>query len=835
MRLPAYILRLLVTGCVLAGCLGLAAEQGPAQPRHRLLKDGAGFQLETIATGRKRPFDMWVIRLANAAFHSDYTDAVIANLDDYQRYGLNTIVVGLQGGQSESAPYPRVYNTDGTLDLTSPVWANMKRLLEETDKRGMVLMMQYWYFLRDERVPDDAKALLATANATGWLKGTGYRHVCLDIANEFEHGAYGSRPLFSTLTGALQLIDAVRAVDPDLLIGISPPTRIFWPAGSIGTPARKVEADFLIAHNVVQDRSLIGAYRLGSVPSNPAAWPYVNNEFWSQIPYERTKFTNPRTMLLDYGHFIAKNTDLYIAELNKLRGFGGFGNVHCRRLQQVVSGQTTPVAEIGPEGTQPEATPGGGEPSVHWLFRGIARIRNYGPLSARHDYNAGYAAGHERDPFFAGTWVLEEGCLKQTDAAAATAFTRLVADAGDIEIAFDGGFDKTSGSASRFGIQVGDASPAGPAWRLRVAPTTVTLDKVGAAFTAVSVPSTSRHQDQYRLRLAGGRVQVLVNGVQRIDLADTSPISSRNVLLLTESAAARFDNVRFTPLRDVDFDDGKTGDWIGDGNWSLVARGSGKAWRALVPAATVGRAHLPWRVQDFALGFVVDASAGSGVGIDFRSADASAALAYGYHLDVTPTGKCRLTRTDEVGTTSLGDGQALNVNAAAMRIDVHVTDLDVTGAHIAVRVDGAVVLDVIDAGAPLERGGIALTAASGTTVVDQVALAIGPDRFPIARFHPLAGPALPRGFAIEFGDPDGIIDVNGLSLAVDTGGGFVDISFVLIPWFSVFAHEFTADGRSLVFRLNAPAPLGPVNWTFRVTAVDRDGKVTIHDLKTSSP
>jgi hypothetical protein len=145
------------------------------------------------------------------------------------------------------------------------------------------------------------------------------------------------------------------------------------------------------------------------------------------------------------------------------------------------------------------------------------------------------------------------------------------------------------------------------------------------------------------------------------------------------------------------------------------------------------------------------------------------------------------------------------------------------------------VLSVTDTDPPLERGGIALVAAPGTTEVDDLTLDLGPDRFPIARFHPFTGPALPEGFAIEFGDPDGIIDVQSFSLAVDTGGGFVDISFVLLPWFAVFSYEFTPDGRSLLFRLNAKAPLGPVNWIFRAKTTDRDGKVTVHDLKITSP
>ena len=218
---------------------------------------------------------------------------MLANLDDYQRYGLNTLVVSIQGGGIGYATYPTVYNTDGHLLTTSPVWARLQRMMEETDRRGMALFIQYWYFDGDEQVPDDAKALVATRNVTTWLKNTGFEHYLLDVANEFGHGGYYSRPLFTTDQGALQIVDAVKSVNPDVMVGISPPSRIMAPTGTLLNPTRTVTADIIIGHNEICDPSNPGCYRFGPQPTGWKTMPNVNNEFWSQTVYERTARDRP--------------------------------------------------------------------------------------------------------------------------------------------------------------------------------------------------------------------------------------------------------------------------------------------------------------------------------------------------------------------------------------------------------------------------------------------------------------------------------------------------------------------------------------------------------------
>ena len=805
-----------------------------AQPFHKITSEGNRFMLENLSTAKKKPFDMWVSRLANALVNTEFTDQIVANLDDYQRYGVNTFVVSLQGanlGQGKNGLYPRHYNTDGTLDLQSPLWTNLERLLRETDKRGMVLILQYWYSLRAYLVPDDGKALDATRRVTQWLKDRKYKHYILDVVNEVPHDAYGSRPIFITID-VLKVIDAVKSVNPDLLVGVSPTSQLMCLEGWLDNPRRWVESDIIIGHNQVLDPLLPGAYKFVA-PSNPGKKPYINNEFWAQINYEKDLRQNPRDEnLYNFGRYDQNTVTTYLADLVKLRGYGGYGGIHSFHQQRIPylpaqGGPTAPVALVGPEGTQPEASMGSGEPSLHWLYRGIARIQKFGPLPTHWDFNE-FVTGFETN--LGGDWKRVDNCLAQTNASANPAYARMVADYGDLEIAFDARFLADPGPNGRCGIHLGGATLKDPAYRLSVGRDRITLDQVAGSLPSRTVLTPKRHQDPYCLRILEGRLQVDVNGTTVLDVADVSPIGRRNLLFFTQGATASFDNVRVTPLRLTNFEDGTSRDWKAEqaAAWAVVNRGSGKCWRAIVPASETRRALLDQRIADFSLDIVVDLSQVPGTVLQFRAADLTKAGGIGYYLEVNRDGTVTLERQGDVGPrVNLGSVKSPLQNPASVAVRVKVE-----GNRIAVHCDGKKLLDVVDVLDPLDRGGLALLARPGTTWFDDIDLRVGPNRFPIARFHPFTGPALPRGFTIEFGDPDGILDLANLSLQVNTGGSiFVDITFVLFPWFSVFGFNFTPDGRSVAFDLNSTVPLGPVNWTFRAVTTDLDGKTTISDLK----
>jgi len=803
---------------------------GQAPIRHRIYNVRDRFFLEDLSSSRSRPFDMWVTRMANGMFDSRFTDAVIANLDDYLRYGVNTLVVGLQGGNMQTNKnhlYPRVYHANGTLDLNSVVWGNLRRLLTETDRRGMVLMIQYWYFIRDENVPDDSKALDITRAATRWLKSTGHKNYVLDVVNEFDNNAYEipgkkgvKRPLFSTLEGALRILQAVYSENPDVMAGVSPPGGLASPEGWLSSPfgPARIESGIILAHNQVSDPNNPASYKVGTRPLDPGCRPHVNNEFDLQLGSERYPQIDPRSREYTYGHFTPSAVTRYLKDLKALRSMGAYGNVFSSRQQFVPPTGPIPDADVGPEGTQPESTAGAGESSMHWLFSAIAAMKNLGSLETRHDMENGLASGIELD--LAGTWQVNSGQIRQTDDLADPAWARMVTDTGDVDIAFEATFLKTPGKDARLGLHLGGTTPAGPAYRLAVGKDSIHLDQVGGSLPVQSTLLPKNAADRYRLRIQNGRIRVYVGGRKIFDAADITPIQGRNLLLVTRKAAVAFDNLRTGPVRTATFDSGTTGAWTAadPGAWKVVLRkgsSTDRVYEAVVPVKESRHAWWNRVLDDFAFAMEVDLTECTHAGFRFRLPDVQDMWAEGYSLWVTRGGNVTLERVPGKGSPILLGSGKTAVNPASIRVSVAAE-----GNRIRVRVDGKKILDVMDPGTPLAGGALSLLAAAGKTRFDNLVIEGGPSRVPNPGFLPGTGSPLPAGFAVDFTDPDGGLDVTGLNLHVDVGSGYVDITHILVPSAGLFTLTPTPDGKGARFLLKSPIPIGTLKLKFK--AVTRD-------------
>lgn len=794
-----------------------AFEQSLAAQVHRLHKSGPNWVLESLATGTMRPFDMWTTRLANAAFDRRFTDEVVAHLDDYQRYGVNTLVVSLQGGSFGSQVHPRVYDANGGLILTSPVWANMRRLLRETDQRGMVMMVQFWHFVGAGNVPTEAGVLRATRNAAAWFRSTGHQHYVYDVVNEFMIGAYRNRPIFATLNGALKLISAVRQQDPARYIGISPTNAWFWPAGYNGPNI--VAADFIIGHNQTASRHNRGGYRLGVSPPDPSRVPAVNNEFWHAIPYERTARTNPRSGLKDWGHFDATDTQLYFTDLKALRADGGFGGIHSRRQQHVPAGAVQPVAAIGPEGEQPEAAPGRGEPSMHWLFREIARLRKFGPLAARHDFDRGYASGFERGLAGGtnrGQWFAHGGVFRKRTKIGTTA-ARFVGDAGDFELAFDAHLVGGGTSKGWFSVQVGGANTSLGGYRLRVGPSTVVLDDgLAASRFSRQVPMTRAAWNHFRLIVRDGRLKVIANGAAAVDVQDPIKAAGRNVTVAASGSEAAIDNVRFSPIRVVDFDDRTTGAWTAAANWQ-VASG---AWRGTATQGPISTARLDRELANAAFACTLDVSAGDAELI-LRAKNVETARPSGCALVVASDGRYALHGIANGKRTTLASGQ--RTWAAPAKLALRTT---LTGSRLVIDADGRQLVDVVLGARIPERGAIALRPVAGVITVDDIDVTVEPNAPPtVATLGP--EPQNPsRPITVDIHDADGLRDIASIKLAVSFDGRtFVDASSILFTP-ALFSTDYALERSTTRFVANAGVRLPSAVHCVRVTVTDRRGQRT---------
>lgn len=169
------------------------------------------FSVKTDNTGTLldgEPFLVKGLRISNALISDDKTQQLIDNLDTFASYGVNTISVFFQGSRFGDI---KGYNEDATLN---PVYAKrMGRIIEEADKRGMVLLVGCLYYSNSKAKweswnQEDAER--AIANTVKWLNENDYRNVFIDVNNEHMAKFDDAR-----------LIAAGKAVDPSYVIASS--------------------------------------------------------------------------------------------------------------------------------------------------------------------------------------------------------------------------------------------------------------------------------------------------------------------------------------------------------------------------------------------------------------------------------------------------------------------------------------------------------------------------------------------------------------------------------------------------------------------------------------
>ena len=327
---------------------------------HHLSIEGTDFTLSGA------PFDMWGIRVANA-LESDRTAwSLVRHLDDYLEHGVNTLAIFLQGAstghanpfdadgsftqrtrRAESTPYLK---ERGDLDGIAARNSHLDRLaalIEEADRRGMVVNIGLFYQARIRQLADDAAICRATENTARWIAGKGYRNVFMDLVNEYGHNGfegvglcYGRSERFA-LDGGEELLRIFKQTCPDIPAGIS---------ASGPEPGNFPSADLILIHHVF----------------DPAA---VRRQAGREIP----------VVLNEWGHGqigsgSVEQTGLYTQEevskwkevISTLREGGGYVFYHAV-WKQYMSEHGGPSFELGPEDAQPQATYTGA-PSDHWYF-----------------------------------------------------------------------------------------------------------------------------------------------------------------------------------------------------------------------------------------------------------------------------------------------------------------------------------------------------------------------------------------------------------------------------------------------------------------------------------
>lgn len=157
------------------------------------------------------PIKILGLRCSNALLSDETTADVIASLDLYRSYGLNTISVFLMGSRFGDI---KGYLPDSSLN---PVYANrLQRILDATAERKMIAIVGCLYWSTSRAKEDlgnwgQSDADRAVSNTARWLKEKGYTHVILDPDNE-------GMAVRAEKWAVESMIRAAKEVNPELVV-----------------------------------------------------------------------------------------------------------------------------------------------------------------------------------------------------------------------------------------------------------------------------------------------------------------------------------------------------------------------------------------------------------------------------------------------------------------------------------------------------------------------------------------------------------------------------------------------------------------------------------------
>jgi hypothetical protein len=198
------------------------------------------------------------LRCSNGLISDAATDELVANLDLFASYGVNTISVFTMGSRFGDV---RGYREDASLD---PVYAHrMGRIIQAADQRAMLILVGCLYW-GDSRAKwetwTQAEANAAVRNTVRWLAERDHRNVFVDVDNEgmaLREKGFDNR----------ELVLVAKSVDPTFVVATN----------YRGDPPP--EADLAIHHsNEAPEKPYIESEgSAGGVPDGRGYWgPYSN-------------------------------------------------------------------------------------------------------------------------------------------------------------------------------------------------------------------------------------------------------------------------------------------------------------------------------------------------------------------------------------------------------------------------------------------------------------------------------------------------------------------------------------------------------------------------------
>lgn len=168
-----------------------------------------------------KPFDMWGIRVASASQSEELTHHLIAQLDDYKRYNVNTIDVFIQGS---SGGFSDPFLKNGK-KIKKDHLKRLKRIIEACNERGMVVIVGIFY----QRSMADHEGVRNISSGEGVRNAVqtvakelkGYGNIILNIASEQNSSYYKKCGFFNfnKPENIIELCKTAKLMAPDMLVG----------------------------------------------------------------------------------------------------------------------------------------------------------------------------------------------------------------------------------------------------------------------------------------------------------------------------------------------------------------------------------------------------------------------------------------------------------------------------------------------------------------------------------------------------------------------------------------------------------------------------------------
>lgn len=180
----------------------------------------------------------------------------VAAMPEWHDHGLLAVTLCLQGGcpQGYCKDQPWINTAiapDGS--LKSSYTERLKRIFEQADVLGMVVILGIYYFGQDEHIQDESGVIAGVENTAKWVLSQGYTNVMIEIANECDIPRYEHEILQPHRIH--ELIERVRDIHHDgrrLLVGTS------YKGGAVPSEQVVASSDAVFLHgNGVDDPARI--------------------------------------------------------------------------------------------------------------------------------------------------------------------------------------------------------------------------------------------------------------------------------------------------------------------------------------------------------------------------------------------------------------------------------------------------------------------------------------------------------------------------------------------------------------------------------------------------